>query len=46
MVPNLSEMIFTATPVTRISVRVPKPRGVDERLDLQRGEVQLKVRLP
>jgi hypothetical protein len=41
MVPNPSEMISTTALVTRISVRMPKPRGVDERLDLQRGEAQL-----
>jgi len=38
MVPN--EMISTTTPMTRANMRVPKPQGVDERLDPQCGEVQ------
>ncbi len=40
MVPNPNEMISTTTPVTRVSTQVLKPRGVDENLDLQSGEVQ------
>jgi hypothetical protein len=38
MVPNPSEMISTTTLMTRVNARVPKPQGVDERLDPQRGE--------
>jgi hypothetical protein len=34
MVPNPSEIISTTTLVTKTSTWVPKPHGVDERLDL------------
>jgi len=37
MVPNLNEMILIVAPVIRVNVQVPKPRGVDERLDPQLG---------
>jgi hypothetical protein len=46
MVPSLNEMIFTTTSMTRASTKVPKPRGVDERLDPQHGEAQCQVQLP
>ncbi len=29
-----------------VNARVPKPRGVDEKLDPQHGEVQCQVQLP
>ncbi len=38
MVPNFNEMISTTTLVTRTYTWWPKPWGVDERLDFQRGE--------
>jgi hypothetical protein len=37
MVPNPNEMISIATLVTRISVRVLEPLGVDGKLDPQHG---------
>jgi hypothetical protein len=46
MVPNLNEMISTIAPMIKASTRVPKPRGVDERLDTQCGETQHQVQLP
>jgi hypothetical protein len=39
-------MVSMVTPVTRASSCVPKPRGVDEMLDLQRGEAKHQVHLP
>jgi len=39
MVLNPSEMIFTIAPMTRFSVWVPKPQGVDDILEPQHGEV-------
>ncbi len=43
MVPNLNEMISTIVTMTRVSVWVLKPLGVDERLDPQHGEAQCQV---
>jgi hypothetical protein len=40
MVRNPNEMISTSALVTRVNMRVLKPRSVDERLDPQRGEAQ------
>jgi hypothetical protein len=39
MVPNPNEMISIITPMTRANARLPKPQGVDERLDPQCSEV-------
>jgi hypothetical protein len=33
MVPNFCEMISIVAPLTRASMRVPKPQGANERLD-------------
>jgi hypothetical protein len=46
MVPNPSEMISIVALVTRANVWVPKPQGVDERLDFQPGETQRQMWLP
>jgi hypothetical protein len=40
MIPNLSEMTSINAPTTQASAQVLEPRGVDERLDLQLGDIQ------
>jgi hypothetical protein len=40
MVPNPNEMISIVALVTRINTWMPKPWGVDEKLDFQCGEAQ------
>jgi len=39
-------MVSMIAPMTRASSCVPKPQGVDEMLDLQRGEAKHQVCLP
>jgi hypothetical protein len=46
MVPNLSEIFSTIAPMIRASMRVLEPRGVDERLNPQRGEIQHQMQPP
>jgi hypothetical protein len=46
MVPNPNEMISIVTPMTRANVQILKPRGVDEKLDPQCGEVQHQTCFP
>jgi hypothetical protein len=46
MVPNPNEMISIVTLVTRASMWVLEPQGVDERLDYQHGETQRQMWLP
>jgi hypothetical protein len=40
MVPNFSETISTVAPLTRASMRMPKPQGPNEILDPWHGEAQ------
>ncbi len=40
MVSNLNEMISIAIPVTRVNDHVLEPQGGDEKLNLQRDEIQ------
>jgi hypothetical protein len=42
MVANPNVMISIVAPMTRVNIQVPEPRGVDERLDPQCGEVHAK----
>jgi hypothetical protein len=46
MVPNPSEMISIVALMTKANTQVPEPKGVNERLDPQHGEVQCQVWLP